>query len=197
MGRTNVEQRLKREIAEKNELSRELRRRLSKIAKYRRQGAEAGSTRWRKRYGSTAERLGFGTVKMAERVVEWGKELEKKIREEMKISEQELKDFEARYEKELSEYRAAYEKAKAAKKGAQTALAEWEVAEHAFHNATAEDWKKYEAAVAEAAKARAQETKEKKDAEKALQEIESEKRDKTLFLLELERIAAERRAFKK
>lgn len=197
MGRTNVEQKLKREIGEKNQHSRLLRRKLAEVAKYLRLAAAAGGKRWKKRYAKTAARVGAGAEGLRECVLKWDAELEKKIREEMKISEAEVQEFQRTYEKELAEYKAAHEKAKASKKTAKVSTEDWELAQHASQKALEGARKAHQDAIAAAAKAASSETKEKKDAEKALQEVESEKRDKALFTLELDRIVAERHTFKK
>lgn len=187
MGRTNFEQKLKGDIGSKNCHSRCLRSRLEEIAGYRVAAGTAGSNRWRKRYATTAARLEGKVGLLRDLVLRWDEELEKRIHEEMKISEGEIREFQARFQKELAEFYEAQKKTKAA-------AGEWERVQKSFRKASAEERARLQAA---AAKAQAREKKEYKDAEKMAREVEWEERDKALFTLELERIAAEREAFGK
>ncbi len=190
MGRTNVEQGLKREIGEKNALTRRLRERLQEISRYRRRAGEEGGHRWRKRYAATAGRLDAEARALAAEVLRRGEDLERRIHEELRISEGEIADFKQRYEKELAEYREAHRKAK-------IAVEDWELAKRSWKAASKAEQDRLRTFEAESAQARAQESKEKKDAEKLANEQRSEARDKAHFTLELARIAAERAGLKR
>ncbi len=194
MGRTNEEQRLKGEIGAKNFHAAQLREVLAEIAKFRRQAGETGKRRRQKKLTATVDRLESRAGDLRACVLPWGADLEKRIREEMKISEDEVREFQKRYEKELAEYRQAHAEAKAK-------IEEHQVVAHSWRHASEEERKRLreiEGAAAKAqAKAQAKEEKEKKEAEKVAQEIDSEARDKAFFNLELKRIAVEQVAFKK
>lgn len=189
MGRTRTEKRLKRAINEKNVLSKRLRERTRLKSRFNRLSTAAASRRWQKRYASTAERLAGEVRRLTETVLADGASLGRRIREEMKISEDEVRAFEKRYEKELAEYREA-------RKKADVLLEDYQLAQHTWTSASRQEHDNLHQLEGEAARARAEARKEKKDAEKVQREIESEARDKTFFTLELERISAERLSLK-
>ena len=66
MGRTNLEQRLKTDIHEKNAISRNLRRRLRQIERFRRRSPTLKG-RWKDRYLTTADRLEKDARKQAKK----------------------------------------------------------------------------------------------------------------------------------
>lgn len=190
MGRTNAEQRLKREIGEKNWHAALLRGRLAEIAKYKRLAGETRKRRKAKKYAKTAERLAAKYEDLRACVLKWGAELSKRIREELKFSEQEVADFQKRYEKEMEDYRKAHASAK-------FATDEFEILSHSWRHASADEHKRLAEFEAAAAKARSREQKELKEAVQVAKELDSEARDKAFFDLELKRIAAEQSAFNK
>ncbi|MBI2900041.1 MAG: hypothetical protein HYY17_07635 [Planctomycetes bacterium] len=190
MGRTNVEQKLKGDIGHKNRHAALLRARLAEAAKYRRLAAETRNRRKSKQYAASADRLQAEIERLRACVLDCGRDLDKRIREEMKISEQEVADFQKRYEKELAEYRQAHADAKVKTEDHALAAVGW-------RHASQEERKKLTELQTVAAKARAQETKEQKDAAKVQKELDSEARDKAFFSLELKRIAVEQVAFRK
>ena len=190
MGRTNIEQRIKTGIHEKNRISRKLRRRLREIEEYRRSSASRKG-HWKKRYAASADRLEEEARKLARDVIARGETLQKKMQDELKFSEGEVKAFEEKFEKERAEHRAAMEKA-----GKAMEFYEHEAAQQALRGTTKEDAGKLQALEDEAYKARSKARKEAEDVRKALKEISSEAKDKAFFTLELERIAAERAALK-
>ena len=190
MGRTNLEQRLKTDIHEKNTIARSLRRTLRQIEKFRRRSPELKG-RWKERYLTTAARLEEGARKVAKEIIASGEDLQRRMVEEQKISESEVQAFEERFEKERAEHRAAMEKANKSME-----LYEQEAASLSWWGASEEERKNLHKLEDEAYKARAKVIEEGKDVRKALKELSSEAKDKAFFKLELERIAAERIALK-
>ena len=186
MGRTNLEQRLKTDIHEKNTIARSLRRRLRQIERFRRRSPDLKG-RWKERYLITAARLEEGARRVAKELIASGEELQRRMQEELKISESEVKAFEQRFEKEQAEHQAALEKAKKSMN-----LYRHEAANQAWRHASEEDRKDLHRLEDEGYTARAQAIKEGKDVKKIAEELSSEAKDKAFFKLELERIAGER-----
>jgi hypothetical protein len=190
VGRTNFEQRLKRDIGAKNQISSRLGNLTRKAAGFQSDAETTGNRRKQKKYTSTYERLSTEIAELAKAILQQGDELEKRIHDEMKISHGEIQDFKASYEKEYAEAKAAAAKLKKAEH-------DWHLAERSFKKASAKDQKKLEELSNLVGKARAASAREQEDVNKAGREVESEERDKVFFRLELKRIAAERSALRK
>ncbi len=172
MGRTRIERTLKREIQEMKSLRKYLFERMQEASRYEHRAGKALSHRWSKRYASTAARLLEEIQQLKSVFLRQGEELERKIIEERKISEQEIKDFQAQLEREVQEY-------KEAQKNLQTL-------EQA--NALMDDPEKLQKVEA----AKIKEKKEKKDVDKVRGELVSEARDERLFLEVLHQILTDR-----
>jgi hypothetical protein len=172
MGRTRIEGTLKREIQEMKGLRKYLFERMQEASRYEHQAGKALSHRWSKRYAFTAARLLEEIQQLKSVFLRQGEELERKIIEERKISEQEIKDFQAQLEREVQEY-------KEAQKNLQTL-------EQA--NALRDDPEKLKKVEA----AKIKEKKEKKDVDKVRGELVSEARDERLFLEAMHQILTDR-----
>lgn len=172
MGRTRIERTLKGEIQEMKSLRKDLFERMQEASRYEHQAGKALSHRWSKRYASTAARLLEEIQQLKSVFLRQGEELERKIIEERKISEQEIKDFQAQLEREVQEY-------KEAQKNLQTL-------EQA--NALMDDPEKLKKVEA----AKIKEKKEKKDVDKVRGELVSEACDERLFLEVLHQILTDR-----
>ena len=176
MGRTRIERTLKKEIQEMKTLRKYLFERMQEAARYERKAEKAMSHRWRKRYASTAGRLLEENIPLKSVLLQQGEELERRIIEERKISEQEIKDFQAQLEREVREYKEAQNNLQSLKKA----------------DTSTDDPEKLKEVEANLASARIKEKKEKKEVDKVKRELDSETRDERLFLEVLNQILTDR-----
>lgn len=178
MGRTRIERALKREIQEMKNLRKHLFSRIREVVRYKHQAEKALSHRWRKRYADTAARLIEEIEQLKPVFLHQGETLERKIMEEQKISEREIKDFQTQLEREAQEYKEAQEDLQKLEKA----------------KALTDDQEKMRKVEADLDKAEIKEKKEKKDVDKIRRELDSEARDKRLFIEALDQILTDRAA---
>jgi hypothetical protein len=176
MGRTRIERTLKREIQEMKRLRKHLFGRIREVVQYEHRADKAFSHRWRKRYSFTAARLTEEIEQLKPVFLHQGEALERKIMEEQKISEQEIKDFQEQLEREAKEYKEAQEKLKKLEKV----------------KTVTDDPEKLKKVEANLERAEIKEKKEKKDVDKIRRELDSEARDKRLFIEVLDQILRDR-----
>jgi len=176
MGRTRIERTLKREIQEMKSLRKHLFGRIREVGQYEHRAEKAFSHRWRKRYASTAARLTEEIKRLEPVFLHQCEALEHKIMEEQKISQQEVKGFQEQFEREAKEYKEAQEELKKLEEA----------------KAATDDPEKLKKVEANLERAEIKEKKERKDVGKISRELDSEARDKRLFIEVLDQILSDR-----
>jgi len=191
-GHTRFEKRLRHDISAKNQLRKQIEKRISNIRQWEENLAASRNTRWRKRYASTITRV---QAEVDQLKAELGKEnarVQARIVGEMKYSEAEVEAFTKQFTSEHAEAvakRLEYEKA----------LAEARKTEDLLSDATAEQAAeinlKLSKVISQVHRLSGQVGKEDKDVANVKRELDSEARDKLLFQAELQRIVAENAHF--
>src|SRR2546426_6731567 len=109
-GHTLFERRLRGDINAKNALSGEYESRIRLVRRFRGAAGKAHGRRKQKKYAMTAERLLREAESFRVEVLKRIQDLELRIRQEMRFSEQEVAAFQSQFEKEHREWVAAQEK---------------------------------------------------------------------------------------
>ena len=180
MGHSSVERRLRVDIAERHRLKNELEKRQSLVVKLTKKLESAKKKRLTNRYSSTIERLDVEIDTLREKLNEMNINLQKRITDEMKFSEEEVSKLREQYQKEYSEMVEAESKLKAVEDG---------TAEPDVEEISEEEEPVPREAVA--ARTRRALKRERSVVEEIQKEISSEERDKILFTKELQEIMAE------
>lgn len=173
---TAVERKLKADIISKNQIRKDVEKRLTAIRRWQDALSAKKNEQKRARIKRSIARYQADVDRMKEELLRSGEELEKRIKAEMAYSEEEIKDFENRLDKDLK----AMEKAKKALEE------EGKKEEGPKDESKAESIPNLKKRLSEDLKKIAADEKE----------LKSEERDKILFTIELKRIAMERKLFR-
>jgi len=184
MGHSLVERRLRADIEERHKLRNELKKKQSVINRLTGKLECVKKKRLNNRYSATINRLNTEAHALSKKLNEIDIDLQKRIEDEMNLSESEIQDFEDRYQKEYSEMVEAEDKLKAIEEG----TAEPEVEEVPEE----EESVSREAIVA---RTRRMLKRERRIVDGIKREISSEERDKMFFTRELQQIRAELKAY--
>lgn len=172
---TAVERRLKADINDKNILRKEMEKDMAAVRRWKATLDKTKSLQKQKKLMESITRYEFMIDTYRAELIEWGEELEDRIREEMAYSEEEVKAFQADLDKHLKEVKkieADMAKAEKEKKGEE-----------------GEGVKPAKVGLNKLLKS------EIKKIQQDQKELQSEERDKALFTLELKRIAVERELY--
>ncbi len=104
---TPVEKRLKRDVNAKNEIRRDLEKRVSLVRRLSEKLKKCISHQKISRYNSTIKRHRNQVEQLRVELLQSNEDLEKRIREEMKYSEKEVEEFKTRLQKETREMEEA------------------------------------------------------------------------------------------
>ncbi|MFH1941352.1 MAG: hypothetical protein ABIL68_04550 [bacterium] len=167
-----VERKLKTDIIRKNILRKDIEKKFLAITRWTEQLQTSRNKQKRKKMEASAARYREQIAPMKIQLLSMGEDLEKWIKEEMAYSEEEVKAFQARLEKDTKELQKVQKNLEEAEK------------------------KKTDEKTPENKHAIKKLLKEESDkVKKDEQELESEEKDKSLFTLELKRIAVERKLY--
>ncbi len=185
MGHSSIEHRLRTDIAERHQLRNEFNKKQSLIAKLTQRLESTKKKRLNNRYTATIERVGAEAETLEHSLNEMNLDLQKRITDEMKFSEEEVRDFKERQQKEVAEMQKTEDELKAI---------EEEKVDSDAEETSGEESDSKEAIVA---RTRRLLGREKRIVEKMGREIGSEERDKESFTRELQQIMAELEAYEK
>ncbi len=113
---TSAERRLKRDIIVKNEIRKDLEKRMSLIRRLSRKLRKCKNRRNITRSSSTIKRHCYKTAQLRVELLQRNEDLEKRIKKEMKYSEKEINDFKTQLDKEKREMEEARSKLKRSKR---------------------------------------------------------------------------------
>ena len=173
---TPVEKRLKRDINAKNEIRRDLEKRVSLVRRSSEKLKKCKNHQKTSRYNSTIKRHRIQVEQLRVELLQSNEDLEKRIREEMEYSEKEVEEFKTRLQKEtkeMEEARSKLEKIKAARK-------------------ISEKTEDQEDLARKTARATIRLLRETTDVEQIEKELSSEEKDKILFTHELKTIESDK-----
>ncbi len=173
---TSVEKRLKRDITVKNEIRKDLEKRMSLIRRLSRKLRKCKNRRNITRSSSTIKRHCYKTAQLRVELLQRNEDLEKRIKKEMKYSEKEINDFKTQLDKEKREMEEARSKLKKVKTKSEKT----------------DEQEGFSAEIFQATKRLIRETSDVKNIEK---ELSSEEKDEILFTLELKRIESDKLVF--
>jgi uncharacterized protein YecT (DUF1311 family) len=179
MGHSAVEHRLRTDIDRRHRLKNEIYNKQSMISKLTEKLEHTKKKRLNNRYSSTIRRLDEEIQTLRERLHEINLDLQKRIRAEMKFSEEEVESFKEQYRKELSDMMETQSKLESIEEGETESEAEAESEEESVPK---------EAVIARTKRILDVERKKVAGLEK---EINSEERDKVTFTEELKQIMAD------
>ncbi|MBN2533204.1 MAG: hypothetical protein JXB88_09950 [Spirochaetales bacterium] len=196
-----VERKIKFDIVRKNTLRKQLTRDISKVVRWAESLNTVKNRRKRKRYVKNIERYVPGITKTKKTVLELIDDLNTRMKDELKYSENEIADLQETYKKEYEEMvnaRKMFIKAKNGSLNEQEIeeIAGKSVEEMVMQKGETPDSGEKEMVIPKEellVKARKRLKMESKDAEKVNNELESEEKDKILFQNEIKRMALEKK----
>jgi len=179
MGHSSVERRLRTDIEERHRLRNKLRKKRSLAVRLTRELELSKKKRLNNRYSVTVKRLDAEIEALEHRLNGMNLDLQKRIMDEMKFSEEEIKNFTDQYQKEYTEILETESKLKAIEEG---------TLESDDEETSEEESVSKEALVA---RTKRMLDRERKILDGIQKEIGSEERDKILFTKELQQITTE------
>ena len=185
MGHRSIEHKLRADIEERHNLKNEIEKKQSLVNKLTRKLEHGKKKQSNNRYSATIKRLNAEVETLKCELNEMNLDLQNRITNEVKFSEEEVRNFTDQYKKEYAEMIETQSKLNAIEEGTMEPDVEGESGEESVPK---------EAIVAR--------TKRILDRERRIvdgiqKELSSEERDKVLFARELEQIMAELKAYSK
>jgi len=185
MGHRSIEHELRADIEEKHNLRNEIGKKQSLVTQLTRKLEHEKKRQLNKRHSATIKRLSAEIETLKCKLNEMNLDLQKRITDEVKFSEEEIRSFDDQYKKEYAEMMETQSKLNAIEEGTMEPEVEGE--------------SKEESVPKEAIVAR---TKRILDRERRIvdgiqKELSSEERDRVLFARELKQIMAELKAYSK
>lgn len=184
-----IERKIKADIIEKNTQRKILEKDINMVKKWNELISKTSSIRKKKKYLNGIKRYAEYIQNGKTIVTNMIKDLEKRIKDEMKYSEKEIKDLQDSYKKEYDELVTAEEKVMKAKSGTLSDEEKKSLIGIIFDENGKEKKLPKEYVIAKAMKKFKKEMKDVKDVHK---EITSEEKDKALFENELKRMSVEK-----